>query len=158
MTSQTIRMTPQGVTSIQISYYRPKIPSFQLKKKICQNPTKCDPYTGKNSRQELLSKGGIVDLADRLQGSYQNYVQRLKERMLKKLKEGMMTMTHQSINEELKIMFKHVEILKIKSKITKMKNSTEVLHSRFEVRKKNQQTENRSSETRKSEKKKREKK
>lgn len=33
MTSQTIRMTPQGVTSIQISYYRPKIPSFQLKKK-----------------------------------------------------------------------------------------------------------------------------
>lgn len=105
----------------------------------------------------MLSKGGIVDLADRLQGSYQNYVQRLKERMLKKLKEGMMTMTLQSINEEIKIMFKHVEILKIQSKITKMKNSTEVLHRRFEVRKKNQQTENRSSETRKSEKKNREK-
>lgn len=63
-----------------------------------------------------------------------NVLKDLKEAMGKELKETRRTMSHQidNINKEIEIIkMKEIEILELKSIKTKMNNSVEGFHSRF---------------------------
>lgn len=72
----------------------------------------------------------------KLQSSHYKYVKELKKRMFKGVKEGMMIMFHQTgnINNETKIILKgKVKLLKLKSRVSEIKNSLEGLNNRFQL-------------------------